>query len=110
MSGATTINFDSIRTIIKRSGNNDIKFKNCYGATESLGVVFTTNDFYDTGYEAIGIPVRGVSYKICSLDDEDVAITEPNIEGELVIKSDVAFRDVAKILEKKTYILGIEAK
>ena len=86
--GATTINFDSIRTIMKRSGNADVTVKNLYGATETLGAIFITNDFYDTVPESVGIPIRGVTYKICSLDDENKIITTPKQEGQLVVKCD----------------------
>ena len=66
-------------------------FKNCYGATETLGTLFITNDHYETGYETVGVAIKGLTYKICSLDDESIVVTEPNREGELVVKSDVIF-------------------
>ena len=104
--GATTVNFDSIRTIRKRSGNDHFKAKNLYGATETLGAIFMTNDFYETTFESIGIPFRGISYKICSLDDENKVITEAKQEGELVVKFDLGlslyFNDVTKTNESLT--------
>ena len=106
LTGATTVNFDSIRTIIKRSGNSGIKMKNMYGATETLGLIFVANDFFETAHESIGVALRGVNYKICSLDDESKVITEPKAEGELVIKCDqglsLYFNDPKKTAESFT--------
>ena len=106
-SGGTSVNFDSIRTIIKRSGNSGIKMKNVYGTTETLGLVFGTNDCYETVLESIGVPVRGFKYKICSLEDEKVFITQSKREGELVLKFDqgvkLYFNDPKKTADSLTH-------
>ena len=68
-----------------------LQMKNMFGATETCGLTFCTHDFHETVLESIGVPLRGVRFKINSLDNEDDVITEPNQEGEMVLMTDQGF-------------------
>ena len=83
LTGATSPNFEVIKTLQKRSGNENVTIKHGYGATETYGTTFMTNENFETCIESIGLGLPGVNFRIADLKDPTTFITEPNLEGEL---------------------------
>ena len=83
LTGATSPNFEVIKTLQKRSGNENVTIKHGYGATETYGTTFMTNENFETCIESIGLGLPGVNFRIADLEDPTTFITEPNLEGEL---------------------------
>ncbi|XP_075250783.1 uncharacterized protein LOC142342986 [Convolutriloba macropyga] len=85
--GSACPNFDLIDIFVQKAGlKSSVKLRNTYGATETASCTFCQNEFTDSDIRSIGLAAPGVSFKVIDPEDEFKVITEPEIEGELVIK------------------------
>ena len=86
MIGGSTPNFEMIQQIMKRSNVTSFTAKNVFGISECANAIFISNDFLESSADSVGVSLPSISFKIVDLENRSKVITEPNIEGELLLK------------------------